>query len=208
MKKEYFYVRVSGRDQCAARQLEAARKTGIPPGRILIDRQSGKDFERPAWKRLLTLLRAGDTLNVLSIDRLGRGYEEILAQWRQLTKEMGVDIRVMDMPLLDTTLCKDLLGTFIADLVLQLLSFVAQNEREQIHFRQAAGIQQAKKRGVCFGRPKRQLPPDFPVLYEAFRQGTLPLAAMLEKVDMPRSTFYQKLREYERENFYNEATAD
>lgn len=144
----YGYVRVSSTDQNENRQMIALRKAAVPEKNIFLDKQSGKDFDRPNYKKLVRKLSAGDLLYVLSIDRLGRNYEEILAQWRVLTKEVGIDICVLDMPLLDTRSGKDLLGTFIADLVLQILSFVAQSERENIRKRQAEGIAAAKAKGV------------------------------------------------------------
>ena len=150
---EYGYVRVSSTDQNEERQLIVMNGKRILAGNIYIDKQSGKDFERPQYKKMLKRLKAGDLLYILSIDRLGRNYEEIQNQWRILTKEIGVDICVIDMPLLDTRSGKDLMGTFIADLVLQILSFVAQSERENIRKRQTEGIAAAKARGVRFGRP-------------------------------------------------------
>ena len=157
----YGYVRVSSTDQNEDRQLIALSEKQIPKKNIYMDKQSGKDFERPQYKRLVRKLKGGDMLYILSIDRLGRNYEEIQRQWRILTKEIGVDICVIDMPLLDTRNGKDLMGTFIADLVLQILSFVAQNERENIKKRQAEGIAAAKAKGVRFGRPEKEIPDDF-----------------------------------------------
>ena len=140
-----------------------------------MDKQSGKDFNRPQYRRMVRKLRPGDLLYILSIDRLGRNYEEIQKEWRILTKEIGIDICVIDMPLLDTRQGKDLMGTFIADLVLQILSFVAQSERENIRKRQAEGIAAAKKRGVKFGRPEKPLPPEFPALHRAWRDKKITL---------------------------------
>ena len=154
---EYGYVRVSSTDQNEERQISALREKQILQKNIYKDKQSGKDFVRPQYKKMLKRPKAGDLLYILSIDRLGRNYEEIQNQWRILTKEIGVDICVIDMPLLDTRNGKDLMGTFIADLVLQMLSFVAQSERENIRKRQSEGIAAAKKRGVKFGRP--DIPP-------------------------------------------------
>ena len=151
----YGYVRVSSQDQNEDRQLIEMERVGISKNNIYIDKQSGKDFNRPKYKKLIRRLQEGDVLYILSIDRLGRNYEEILNQWRLITKDMKVDVVVIDMPLLDTRRDKNLLGTFISDMVLQLLSFVAQNERENIKKRQAQGIAAAKARGVKFGRPKR-----------------------------------------------------
>ncbi len=158
---EYGYVRVSSTDQNEERQISALREKQILQKNIYKDKQSGKDFERPQYKKMLKRLKAGDLLYILSIDRLGRNYKEIQNQWRILTKEIGVDICVIDMPLLDTRNGKDLMGTFIADLVLQILSFVAQSERENIRKRQSQGIAAAKKRGVRFGRPEKPIPEGF-----------------------------------------------
>ena len=155
------YIRVSSMDQNEDRQLIAMRKLNIPPAQIFIDKQSGKDFDRPQYLALVKKLKSGDLLYILSIDRLGRNYEEIQNQWRILTKEKGVDIVVIDMPLLDTRLHKDLMGTFISDLVLQILSFVAQSERDSIKKRQAQGIAAARMRGVRFGRPPKEPPDNF-----------------------------------------------
>ncbi len=151
--KEYGYIRVSSADQNGDRQRRALNERGVSPQNIFTDKQSGKDFNRPNYIRLVKRLREGDLLYVMSIDRLGRNYGEIQEQWRILTKEKEVDICVMDMPLLDTRTAKDLIGTFIADMVLQLLSFVAENERVNIRKRQEQGIAAAKARGVRFGRP-------------------------------------------------------
>ena len=155
MANNYGYVRVSSTDQNEDRQLLAMQSRDVPKRNIYTDKQSGKDFNRPQYRKLLKRLKRGDLLYVLHIDRLGRNYEDILAQWRVLTKEIGIDICILDMPLLDTRNGKDLMGTFIADLVLQILSFVAQNERENIRKRQAQGIAAAKAKGVKFGRKSR-----------------------------------------------------
>ena len=183
----YGYIRVSSTDQNEARQLAALRDRGIPRGKIYTDRQSGKDFQRPQYQRLLKRLRPGDLLCVLSIDRLGRNYGEILEQWRTLTKEMLVDVCVFDMPLLDTRSGKDLMGTFIADLTLQILSFVAQKERENIHQRQAEGIAEAKKRGVRFGRP-------FSIVVSQWESGLISFEDALETTGLSYGTFYRRLR--------------
>ena len=157
----YGYIRVSTGDQNTARQFAALQKLEISKKNLFVDKQSGKDFERPAYKKLVKKLQEGDLLYIKSIDRLGRNYEEIQEQWRILTKEKKIDIVVLDMSLLDTRNGKDLLGTFISDVVLQILSFVAQNERENIHTRQAEGIAEAKAKGVKFGRPEMPLPDNF-----------------------------------------------
>ena len=169
----YAYARVSTREQNEARQLDALAAAGIARRDIYLDKQSGKDFDRPQYQRLLRRLRRDDLLYIKSIDRLGRNYEEIIEQWRVLTKEKGVDIVVLDMPLLDTRRGKDLLGTFLADIVLQVLSFVAENERANIRQRQAEGIAAAKARGVRFGRPPRPLPDGFAEVCYRLRSGEL-----------------------------------
>ena len=192
MEKSYGYIRVSGADQNEERQLIAMHDRGVPDHRLSIDKQSGKDFERPAYKKLVARLRKGDLLYILSIDRLGRNYEEIQEQWRILTKERGVDICVMDMPLLDTRNGKDLMGAFIADLVLQILSFVAQNERENIRKRQAEGIRAAKARGIRFGRPPRPLPDNFGQVCTAWRNKKMTLHQAASACGMPVGTFYAK----------------
>ena len=188
----YGYIRVSSADQNEDRQRIAMRQRQVPEERLYLDKQSGKDFERPQYKRLVKRLKPGDLLYVLSIDRLGRNYVEIQEQWRVLTKEKGIDICVIDMPLLDTRNGKDLMGTFIADLVLQILSFVAQSERENIRKRQVEGIAAAKARGVRFGRPPRPLPENFPAIHRAWRAKKLTLRQAAEACGMPPGTFYAK----------------
>ena len=194
MGRTYAYIRVSSKDQNEARQLQALEGLGLRREHIFLDKQSGKDFCRPQYQRLLHRLRRGDLLLLHSIDRLGRNYQEILEQWRLLTQQRGVDIRVLDMPLLDTTLSKDLMGTFIADLVLQLLSFVAQNEREAIRTRQAEGIAAAKRRGVRFGRPPKVDAADFAATYRLWSAGTLRAAEAAQALCVSRSTFYRHAR--------------
>lgn len=192
----YGYVRVSSTDQNEDRQLIALREQGVDVKNIFIDKQSGKDFERPNYKKLVSKLKAGDLLYIISIDRLGRNYEEIQKQWRVLTKEIGIDICVLDMPMLDTRNGKDLMGTFIADLVLQILSFVAQSERENIKKRQTEGIAAAKAKGVKFGRPEKEVPDDFAKIVRAWEQKKLPFEEVLKKCGMSEATFYRRLREY------------
>ena len=169
MPKIYGYIRVSSQDQNEDRQHIALAHYHIPKKQLFMDKQSGKDFNRPQYRKLVKKLNRGDLLYILSIDRLGRNYEEIQKEWRILTKDIGIDICVIDMPLLDTRQGKDLMGTFIADLVLQILSFVAQSERENIRKRQAEGIAAAKLRGVKFGRPEIPLPPNFHTIHRAWR---------------------------------------
>ena len=192
----YGYVRVSSTDQNEDRQMLALGKQNIAEKNIYIDKLSGQDFNRPAYKKLIKKLKCGDLLYILSIDRLGRNYEEIQNQWRVLTKEIGADICVMDMPLLDTRQGKDLMGTFIADLVLQILSFVAQNERENIRKRQRQGIAAAKAKGVRFGRPEKGLPPDFISLINGWEKKKITLSEILKICEISESTFYRRLREY------------
>lgn len=192
MAQVYGYVRVSSIDQNEERQIVELSKRNVLSKNIYIDKQSGKSFERPQYKKLVRKLKQGD----LSIDRLGRNYLEIQEQWRILTKEKGIDICVIDMPLLDTRNGKDLMGTFIADLVLQILSFVAQNERENIRKRQAQGIAVAKAKGIKFGRPEIALPENFGELVHEWEKKRLPLSEVLEVCKMSEATFYRKLREY------------
>ncbi|MBQ3177198.1 MAG: recombinase family protein [Clostridia bacterium] len=191
----YAYVRVSSTDQNEDRQMIAMEQAGVPEGNVYIDKQSGKDFNRPNYKRLIKRLREGDILYILSIDRLGRNYEEIQNQWRIITKEKKVDIVVSDMPLLDTRRDKNLLGTFISDMVLQLLSFVAENERENIRSRQAAGIAAAKAKGVKFGRPVKEVSDEFAREVELWAKKEISLEEILQKYDMCRATFYRRVRE-------------
>ena len=174
----------------------ALHKQNIAEKNIYIDKLSGKDFNRPAYKKLIKELKSGDLLYILSIDRLGRNYEEIQNQWRVLTKEIGADLCVIDMPLLDTRQGKDLMGTFIADLVLQILSFVAQNERENIRKRQLQGIAAAKVKGVRFGRPEKGLPPEFVWLVREWEEKKIDLKTILAMCKISESTFYRRLREY------------
>ena len=194
-QKIFGYARVSSVDQSAERQILALRENGVLEKNIYIDKQSGKDFNRPCYQRLCKKMQSGDLLYILSIDRLGRNYEEILNQWRYLTKELKVDVCVLDMPLLDTRNGKDLLGSFIADLVLQILSFVAQNERENIRKRQAEGIRAAKQRGVRFGRPRCSADENFVYLVQQWNEREITLNEVLKRSGMSRSTFYRRRKE-------------
>ena len=194
------YVRDSSTDQNEERQISTLREKQILQKNIYKDKQSGKDFERPQYKKMLKRLKAGDLLYILSIDRLGRNYKEIQNQWRILTKEIGVDICVIDMPLLDTRNGKDLMGTFIADLVLQILSFVAQSERENIRKRQSQGIAAAKKRGVRFGRPEKPIPEGFAETVKLWEKKEIDIKAVLEMCGLKEATFYRRLREYRMKN--------
>lgn len=193
---DYGYVRVSAVDQNISRQMLEMLDRKIDKRNIYTDKQSGKDFNRPMYRKLIRKLKKGDLLYIKSIDRLGRNYNEILEQWRILTKEMEVDIAVIDMPLLDTRLCKDLLGTFIADIVLQVLSFVAQNERENIKQRQAEGIKAAKLNGVVFGRPIILVPDNFPQVIKDWKTGKISAEEAARRCNMSIATFYRRLREY------------
>lgn len=191
----YGYVRVSTREQNEGRQMLALHQREVPEKNIYIDRQSGKDFDRPMYHRMLRKLQEDDLIYVKSIDRLGRNYEEILEQWRFLTKEKKVDIVVIDMELLDTRRGKDLMGTFLSDIVLQVLSFVAENERKNIRERQKEGIEAAKLRGVQFGRPRRDVPDDFIQICCRWRNGQILGKDAAKLCDMPLTTFYGRARE-------------
>ncbi|MBQ7137652.1 MAG: recombinase family protein [Clostridia bacterium] len=191
----YGYARVSSTDQNEERQLIALHQAGVEDKYIYIDKQSGKDFNRPQYQKLLRKLKAGDLLYIKSIDRLGRNYEEIQVQWRILTKEKGVDICVIDMPLLDTRRGKDLVGTFLSDIVLQVLSFVAENERNNIRQRQAEGIAAARARGVHLGRPVKEAPADFDHIVKAWEKKEITMAEAMQMTGMSETTFYRRRRE-------------
>ena len=192
---EYGYIRVSTREQIEDRQVIALTEWGVDVKRIYLDKQSGKDFERPQYRRMVRKLKAGDTLVVKSIDRLGRNYDEILEQWRMITKEKHVDIVVLDMPLLDTRSNKDITGTLIADIVLQLLSYVAHKEREFIRQRQAEGIAAAKARGVRFGRERLAVPPEFDAVYDLWKDHYLSVRAASVRLGVSHQTFERWVRE-------------
>lgn len=200
MAKTYGYIRVSTKEQNEDRQVIALEEAGIDKQNVFMDKQSGKDFQRPQYKKLLRKLRKDDLLYIKSTDRLGRNYSEILEQWRLLTKEKGVDIVVLDMPMLDTRRGKDLMGTFIADLVLQILSFVAENERVNIRQRQAEGIAAAMARGVQFGRPPSPLPHSFHAAYLQWKSGEITGTYAANLCGMPLSTFRYKAEKYEKLN--------
>ncbi|GAA6396921.1 recombinase family protein [Solibaculum mannosilyticum] len=200
MENIYGYVRVSSIDQNEDRQMIALKEKSVMKTHIYIDKQSGKDFERPSYKKLVKKLKPGDLLYIHSIDRLGRNYEEIQKQWRILTKEIGIDICVINMPLLDTRMGKDLMGTFIADLILQILSFAAQNERETIKKRQAEGIAAAKAKGVKFGRPKKHIPDNFDKIVHEWEKKKISLDEVLQRCNTSEATFYRRLRKYRESN--------
>ena len=195
----YGYVRVSSREQNEDRQLDALREMEIEERNIFIDKQSGKDFERPQYKRLVRKVRREDLICIKSIDRLGRNYSEIQEQWRYLTKEKGADIVVLDMPLLDTRRGKDLMGTFLSDIVLQVLSFAAENERTNIRQRQAEGIAAAKARGVRFGRPQIIMPEYFGKTVRSWERKEITVEEAVRRCGVSESTFYRRLREYRSE---------
>ena len=197
MGNVYGYIRVSTREQNEDRQLVALGGVGIPKRNIFLDKQSGKDFNRPQYRKLLRKLKKDDLLYIKSIDRLGRNYEEILQQWRILTKEKGVDIVVLDMPLLDTRRGKDLMGTFLSDIVLQVLSFVAENERTTIRQRQAEGIAAAKQRGVKFGRPRKDLPENFAEVFERWKRGEITGTEAAQQCNMPLATFRYRAQRFD-----------
>lgn len=195
----YGYVRVSSREQNEDRQLDALREMEIAKRNIFIDKQSGKDFERPQYKRLIRKVKREELIYIKSIDRLGRNYSEIQEQWRFLTKEKGADIVVLDMPLLDTRRGKDLMGTFLSDIVLQVLSFAAENERTNIRQRQAEGIAAAKARGVRFGRPQINMPEYFGKTVRSWERKEITVEEAVRRCGVSESTFYRRLREYRAE---------
>lgn len=197
MSKVYGYCRVSSKDQNEDRQIIAMGEMNVPKENIFMDKQSGKDFERPQYQRLLRKLGQDDLLYIKSIDRLGRNYEEIIEQWRIISKVKRADIVVMDMPLLDTRKGKDLMGTFLSDIVLQVLSFVAENERVNIRQRQAEGIAAAKERGVKFGRPQTPLPGNFLEIYTRWRAGKLTNEEAARECGMPVSSFRYRAKVYQ-----------
>lgn len=192
MGNVYGYVRVSTKEQNEDRQLIAMSEVKVPGKNIYMDKQSGKDFERPMYKRLVKKLKKEDLLYVVSIDRLGRNYEEILEQWRVLTKEKKIDIVVLDMPLLDTRRGKDLMGTFLSDIVLQVLSFVAENERKNIKQRQKEGIEAAKLRGVQFGRPQKPMPENFDQIYSRWLAKEITGEEAAKFCNIAMATFYRR----------------
>lgn len=197
MANIYGYIRVSSRDQNEDRQVIAFQDLCIPEKNIFMDKQSGKDFERPSYKRMVRRMKKDDLLYIKSIDRLGRNYGEILEEWRMLTKEKGIDIVVLDMPILDTRRGKDLMGAFLSDIVLQVLSFVAENERTNIRQRQAEGIAAAKARGVKFGRPALPYPDNFLEIHSDWRKKKVTLRQAADACGMPVGTFYGKARKFE-----------
>lgn len=196
----YGYVRVSTREQKEDRQLIAISERGVAAKNIFVDKQSGKDFNRENYIKLMKKLKKGDVLVIKSIDRLGRNYNEIIEQWRIITKVKNADIAVIDMPILDTTKNKDLLGTLISDLVLQLLSYVAENERKNIRQRQAEGIAAAKIRGVKFGRPKKYKAEDYVELYERFKRKEITQKQAMQIMGVCQVTYYRVINEIKNMN--------
>ena len=195
--RTYGYIRVSSAEQNEARQVAAMQKAEIDERFTFMDKQSGKDFNRPQYQLLKNALREGDLLVITSIDRLGRNYKEIIKEWQDITGNIKADIRVLDMPALDTTLHKDLLGTFISDLVLQILAYVAEQERVHIKARQEQGIAAAKAAGKHLGRPKATMPEGFSAAYEAWQAGRITATRAMQQLNLPRTTFYKLARQYE-----------
>ena len=196
LEKTYGYVRVSTKGQKEDRQLIAMREFGVPEDHIIVEKQSGKDFDRPAYCQLVQALESGDILVVKSIDRLGRNYKEILEQWAGLTKERGIAVVVLDMPLLDTRADRDLTGILVADIVLQILSYVAQTERDFIRQRQAEGIAAAKAKGIHFGRRRIQMPEPFEELAEEWWYGRISAVQAGKELGISRTTFKQRAEEW------------
>ena len=192
----YGYVRVSTREQNEDRQVMALENVGVKRKNIFMDKQSGKDFERPMYLKMIKCLKKDDIIYIKSIDRLGRNYDDIIKQWRMLTKEIEVDIVILDMPILDTRYGKDLMGTFISDIVLQLLSFVAENERSNIRQRQQEGIVVAKARGVVFGRPEKEVTENFHKMAEAWRNNEINATKAAKECEMAVTTFRRKTKAY------------
>jgi DNA invertase Pin-like site-specific DNA recombinase len=197
--QKFGYIRVSSKDQNEGRQFEAMKEKGIGERDIFMDKQSGKDFNRTQYQLLKRMLRKGDVLYIHSLDRFGRNKEEILQEWNDITKNIQADIVVLDMPLLDTTQFKDSLGTFIADLVLQILSWMAEEERERIRQRQREGIDLALKNGVVFGRPKVQMTDEFKEVYKCWKSGEMTAVKAMEELALKKTSFYKLVKEYETE---------
>ncbi|WP_186668824.1 recombinase family protein [Sporosarcina sp. BP05] len=195
--RKFGYVRVSAKDQNENRQIASMKDIGIGDRDIFIDKQSGKNFERESYQLMKRMIRKGDTLYIHSLDRFGRNKEYILNEWKELTKEIGVDIVVLDMPLLDTTKHKDSIGTFISDLILQVLSWIAEDERERIRKRQREGIDSAIANGVKFGRPSIEITEEFIQSYEKWQSGEITAVKAIEEADMRKTSFYKMVKEYE-----------
>lgn len=202
--RQYGYQRVSTKEQHADRQLQALLEAGVEERFIFTDKQSGKDFSRPQWQVLRNALRQGDCLIIKDISRMGRNYSEILAEWSYITKEIGADIKVLDMPLLDTTLNKDLLGSFVSDIVLQILSFVAENERTEILKRQREGIAAARRdpeRWKIYGRPMVTIPPNFPEVYNRWQNKEITAVQAMKELNLRKTTFYKFVKEFRERDY-------
>jgi DNA invertase Pin-like site-specific DNA recombinase len=194
----YGYARVSSKDQNLDRQLDQLKAIGVEPRNIFCDKASGKNFNRPSWDNLIDQLEKGDLLVVVSLDRMGRNYTEIKEQWQHITHDIGADIKVLDMPMLDTTKTNDSLDRrFIADLVLQILSYTAEKERKNIHARQEQGIKAAQERNVKFGRPAAQFPDGWEQTYKAWKDGQITATAAMDSLNLKRTTFYKLAKQYE-----------
>lgn len=198
MKKVFGYIRVSSMDQNIDRQLKDMMDLGIEERDIFIDKQSGKDFERPKYTALKAILRPGDIIYIKSIDRFGRNSREIKKEWEDITHNIGADIKVVDMPLLDTTQYKDLMGNFVSSLVLEILSFVAEQERASIKQRQREGIEIAKTKGKHLGRPKASYPSNWEEVYKEWKLNNITAVKVMEKLRLPKSTFYKLVKQYEK----------
>ena len=196
--RKFGYVRVSSKDQNEGRQIEAMKEKGIEERDIFVDKQSGKDFNREQYQLLKRILRKGDILYIHSLDRFGRNKEKILEEWNDITKNIQADIVVLDMPLLDTTQYKDSLGSFITDLVLQILSWMAEEERDRIRKRQREGIDLALKNGTTFGRPKATITEEFEQVYDRWKSGEITAVKAMEEIGVKKTTFYKLVKEYER----------
>ena len=197
--RKFGYIRVSSKDQNEGRQFEIMKEKGIDERDIFIDKQSGKDFNRDQYQLLKRIMRKGDVLYIHSLDRFGRNKEMILEEWNDITKNIQADIVVLDMPLLDTTQYKDSLGTLIADLVLQILSWMAQEERDKIRTRQREGIDLALKNGTVFGRPKAQVTEEFKEVYDRWKSGEITAVKAMEELDIKKTTFYKLVKEHEKD---------
>lgn len=197
-RRIYGYIRVSSKDQNEARQIEQMKNHGVDERFIFIDKESGKNFDRKEYQLIKRVLNQGDLLIVEAIDRFGRNYREILKEWREITEEIKVDIKVLDMPLLDTTQYKDTLGNFVSDLILQVLSFVAERERDNIRKRQSQGIAIAKAKGIKFGRPKQVIDENFIKAYKRWKSGEITAVKAMSLCKMKRNTFYRRVKEYEK----------
>ncbi|MEK5364077.1 recombinase family protein [Peribacillus sp. FSL K6-5616] len=195
--RKFGYIRVSSKDQNEGRQLQAMKEKGLDERDIFLDKQSGKNFDRAQYQLLKRMIRKGDVLYIHSLDRFGRNKEEILQEWNDITKNIQADIVVMDMPLLDTTQFKDSLGTFIADLVLQILSWMAEEERDRIRKRQREGIDVALQKGVPFGRPKAQVTEEFKEVYDFWKAGEMTAVKAMAELGVKKTTFYKLVKEYE-----------